>query len=913
MQTGAQQSLPLVSILIRSMDREFLAQALASIALQTYPRIEVVVLSVRPEHRALDSHCGLFPMRLISTDAPILRSAAANCAMAAAQGAYLIFLDDDDWMMPGHIARLAEVLMRQPHALAVYTGIGLVDGEGRPKGQVFDLPFDGIRQLAGNLMPIHAVLFKADVVLRGCRFDEQLDRLEDWDFWLQLARLAPMVHLPGVSAVYRIHDSSGVHNDSGPLGAASGRVYAKWESQWTSEQIGQIMQRAWAYPEMETRLTESLARWQLAEKGLQTTAAQQIACITQQMTCIAQQAATIEQQASMLASERMHAGAMLHDLQARLTHAETERMAIFHSSSWKLTRLWRWIGNALKGQPAHRPGGLDEAPSAVVDPTAQAAPDSVPAPPSRITYEEWARARDTPSPGALAQLSTQLATWQFQPLVSIVMPAYNPPLELLEAAVASIQAQIYPHWELCIADDASPDWGVWATLQHLATKDARIKVVRRPVNGHISLASNSALELASGEFIALMDNDDILPPDALYWIVEALNRSPDACVLYSDEDKLDSQGARFGAYFKPDWNYTLFLGQNLISHLGVYRTQLVRDVGGFRQGLEGSQDYDLALRCIEKIAPDQIIHIPKVLYHWRAIETSTALNMESKPYALHAAQRALQEHLERTGSKARVEIMPSLNYRCVRSEASTGQRVSLILMGATPGGDSDQSSMWVRADTIQFEDVQRCPHDAASINSAIAAAQGDVVALIRSDLTPASPTSLSELIGHALEDGVGAAAGTVRGPSGNLQSGGFILNPETIASVMHRDLPFGNHGYSGRGHLVQELTAISMNCVVLRKEVFDTHGGFDRDLEMECLGAVAWCLRLRETRLRMVWCPEANWTTAKPDSECTPVPGAEQQQVFRQRYGESNAGLLQRDPAYHFLLDPVVADFSLRV
>jgi hypothetical protein len=130
---------------------------------------------------------------------------------------------------------------------------------------------------------------------------------------------------------------------------------------------------------------------------------------------------------------------------------------------------------------------------------------------------------------------------------------------------------------------------------------------------------------------------------------------------------------------------------------------------------------------------------------------------------------------------------------------------------------------------------------------------------------------------------------------------------------MHRDLAFGNHGYAGRGHLAQELTAISMNCVVLRKEVFETHGGFDRDLDMECLGAVAWCLRLRETGLRMVWCPEANWTTAKPDSECTPAPSAEQQQVFLQRYGESIAGLLQRDPAYHTLLNPVAADFSLRV
>lgn len=911
--------MPLITVLIRSMDRSYLAQALASVALQTYPHIEVLVLSVRPGHRALEPHCGAFPLRLIPTDQPVLRSAAANRAMAAAEGAYLIFLDDDDWMMPGHIARLAEVLVHQPHAQAVYTGIGLVNEAGRPLGEVFDLPFDGIRQLAGNLMPIHAVLFKASVIQQGCRFDEQLDRLEDWDFWLQLARLAPMVHLPGVSAVYRIHDSSGVHDDSGPLGAASGRIYAKWEARWTSEQIGKIMQRVWAYPELEARLTEHLALWQRTEQRLQDTVSQQLACISQHMTCIAQQAVAIEQFDSRLASERMHADAVIQDLQARLVHAELERETILHSTSWKLTRPWRWFGSALKRTRYPDNGIKVEIPTAAVVPAPHAVPAPLPAltptptPDPGITYDEWVRRHDSPSSSTLAQWSAHISEWPLQPLLSIVMPAYNPPLELLEVAIASIQAQIYPHWELCIADDASPDWGVWATLQSLATKDPRIKLVRRPVNGHISLASNSALELAHGEFIVLMDNDDILPPDALYWVVEAINRHPEVGVLYSDEDKLDSNGVRFGAYFKPDWNYTLFLGQNLISHLGVYRTELVRAVGGFRQGLEGSQDYDLALRCIERITPSQIVHIPRVLYHWRAIETSTALNIESKPYALYAAQRALQEHMARTGGNARIEIMPSLNYRCIRGDASGGQLVSLILVGPTQNSTSDDFPAWSQSDTMHFIDVHHCAQDAASINAAIAASQGEVVALIRSDLTPSSPSALSELIGHALQTDVGAAAGTVRCPSGNLQSGGFILNSDTIASVMHKDLPFGNHGYCGRAHLAQELTAVSMDCVVLRKEIFDTHGGFDPDLDVGRLGAVAWCLRLRGKGIRVVWCPEANWTTLLSGQEQSPSDALKDQQLFLHRYAQGFSGWLKKDPAYHPSLNPVTANFALRV
>jgi LmbE family N-acetylglucosaminyl deacetylase len=253
---AAAHSLPLVSILIRSMDQECLAQALDSVSLQTYPHIEVVVVAARPEHRPLPGHCGPFTLRLVQTDAPLPRGHAANRALAQARGEWLLFLDDDDWLMPGHIARLAQVATRQPEALAVYTGISLVDAQGRPMGQTFDLPFDAIRQLAGNLAPIHAVLFSAKVLALGCRFDESLALYEDWDFWLQLAKLAPMVHLPGVSAVYRIHDSSGVHAEPGPTGAAAALVYEKWAPDWTPQLRGQMMQRVWTHPELEARLDE---------------------------------------------------------------------------------------------------------------------------------------------------------------------------------------------------------------------------------------------------------------------------------------------------------------------------------------------------------------------------------------------------------------------------------------------------------------------------------------------------------------------------------------------------------------------------------------------------------------------------------------------------------------------------------
>jgi hypothetical protein len=252
-----------VSVIVRSLDRPFLRAALASVATQTWPAIEVVVVAAKPGHAALPAlpaESGDLELRLLDTDVPRPRSRAANAGLDAARGQYLLFLDDDDWLMPGHIERLVSTLQTHPGSLAAYTGVSLVDADERPFGQAFDYPFDAVRQLAGNMTPIHAVLFDARLLERGCRFDEGLDRYEDWDFWLQLARQTVFVHLPGVSAVYRIHPSSGVHEDSGAQSLSSARIYAKWEPTWGPDQIGEVMRRVWSHNDLEVQLELSEQR-----------------------------------------------------------------------------------------------------------------------------------------------------------------------------------------------------------------------------------------------------------------------------------------------------------------------------------------------------------------------------------------------------------------------------------------------------------------------------------------------------------------------------------------------------------------------------------------------------------------------------------------------------------------------------
>jgi hypothetical protein len=248
---------PLVSVLVRSLDRPELDEALRSIAAQTHAAVEVVVVAVDPHHRALPQHCGAFPLHLIPAEHVRPRSVAANVGLDAAHGELILFLDDDDWLMPGHVSRLVATLQAHPQAGAAYAGVAMVAADGKPLGQIFDVPFDAVRQLAGNLTPIHAVLFRSSLRERGCRFDESLDRYEDWDFWLQMAAHTPFVHLPGVSAVYRIHDSSGVHDEVGTNAAPSLRVYRKWQDAWSADQLADIMSRVWKTAELELQLNQA--------------------------------------------------------------------------------------------------------------------------------------------------------------------------------------------------------------------------------------------------------------------------------------------------------------------------------------------------------------------------------------------------------------------------------------------------------------------------------------------------------------------------------------------------------------------------------------------------------------------------------------------------------------------------------
>lgn len=261
-------------------------------------------------------------------------------------------------------------------------------------------------------------------------------------------------------------------------------------------------------------------------------------------------------------------------------------------------------------------------------------------------YRRWTEEND-PSPEELDHYSQQGKNFKYRPLISIVVPVYNTDRQWIEKAVESVIAQVYDNWELCLANDGSTAPHVRPTLDECARKDKRVKVTHLPENRGISGATNAALEIASGEFIAFMDSDDELPPVALYEMVAFLNEHPEADVIFSDEDKLSLEGQREKPEFKPGWSPQLFLTYNYINHLTICRKALVDTVGRFRPEFNWSQDYDLYLRVTEQT--DNIYHIPKILYHWRSIPGSSAAKVDTRPKALEASRQLLEETLHRRG------------------------------------------------------------------------------------------------------------------------------------------------------------------------------------------------------------------------------------------------------------------------
>lgn len=558
-------------------------------------------------------------------------------------------------------------------------------------------------------------------------------------------------------------------------------------------------------------------------------------------------------------------------------------------------------------------------------------------------YNIWLRTYATLDDKGRQRIKDQIALWPNPPLISIVVPVYNPEVSWLKEAIESVRRQLYANWELCIADDMSTRDGVKEFLDACAAGDKRIKVTYRPVNGHISEASNSAIELATGTWMALLDQDDLLTEDALFYVARALIENPELELVYSDEDKI-ADGRRFDPCFKPDWNLDLLRSHNLVSHLGVYRLNRVRAIGAFRKGYEGAQDHDLALRFAEGLPMDRIRHIPRVLYHWRSHSDSTAQAGANKGYAALAGQRALNDHLERIDVSGTVDILPTGMYRVRYKLPEAPPKVSLII--PTRNGlalirqcvdsirdkttypnyeiiivdnNSDDRLTLDYFDSLKHDDRviiirDEQPFNYSAINNrAVARANGDYIALVNNDIEVITPEWLDEMMALAVQPDVGAVGARLWYPDGRLQHGGVILGIHGVAGHSHKMLPRGAHGYFGRAELIQALSAVTAACLVIRKSTFELVGGLNEQNLKVAFNDVDFCLKVREAGFRNVWTPYAelyHHESASRGFEDTP----EKQDRFRSEVSymlNTWKEHLQVDPAYNPNLTLAGDDFSL--
>jgi GT2 family glycosyltransferase len=508
----------------------------------------------------------------------------------------------------------------------------------------------------------------------------------------------------------------------------------------------------------------------------------------------------------------------------------------------------------------------------------------------RKDYTAWIEDYDQLSEDDRLVFRREIERFASKPLISILMPVYNTNPRHLESAIRSVINQSYQNWELCVSDDASTRPEVRETLDTFAKSDTRIKVAYRKKNGHIAANSNSALEMATGAYVAVLDHDDELCEQALFWFVREILDRPDAEILYCDEDKLNEQGRRFGPLFKPDWNPALIMAQNYICHMTMYRRALIERVGGFRVGFEGSQDLDLLLRCADLVSPAGIRHIPRILYHWRADAVSTAseIGRLAKPYTWEAGARAIQEHLDRREIAASVEPVIDQYYQVDYAPVRQPPKVAVVIPTALKMEIMARCIASVLKDTSypnvefivtaneshvrtaaqrQFLDTIRTDprvrvhlYEAPSFNysrannRAVALSDAPIVCFLNDDVEVITKGWLEKLVARVMLDGVGAVGPMLYYPHDSIQHAGVILGIGGIAGHQFHNMPRGNAGYYGRARLEQDLSCVTAACMVMRREVFDRAGAFDERYAV-AFNDVDLCIRVRRQGWRILWTP----------------------------------------------------------
>ena len=502
--------------------------------------------------------------------------------------------------------------------------------------------------------------------------------------------------------------------------------------------------------------------------------------------------------------------------------------------------------------------------------------------PEEVPYGPWFE-KHKPSAEELERQRKK--KWKNPPLISVAVPVYRTPPGFLEQMILSVKEQTYPHWELCIVNASRGEDGMEQVLGRYAGGDERIRVKNLEENLGIAGNTNEALEMARGEFVGLLDHDDLLAPQALFRIAEALTADPQADAVYTDEDKVTTDlSEHFQPHFKPDFNLDLLRSNNYITHFFVVRTRLAREAGGFRREFDGAQDYDFIFRCTE--GAKKVLHVPEVLYHWRTHKASTADNPASKMYAFEAGKRAIEAHLARCGQEGTVSLRKDLGFYRVEYPVRGEPLVSILI----PNRDQKKTlekclnSIWEKSTYKNYEilivennssspeifdyyrEIEKRPgvriltwkegfNYSAINNFGEKSAAGDYLLFLNNDVEVINPRWIEELLGNCQRKEVGIVGAKLYYPDDTIQHAGTVIGIGGIAGHAFLNMPRSRTGYLHKASLQMDLSAVTAACMMMKRQVFEQLGGFEERLSV-AFNDVDLCLRTVQAGYLVVYNPE---------------------------------------------------------
>jgi glycosyltransferase involved in cell wall biosynthesis len=926
--------LPRVSVILPVYNHAaYVTEALDSVRAQTLPDWELIVI----DDGSTDDSRAVLQRYVDTAQDPRIRlylqdnagsHAAINRGLSLARAPYLAILNSDDRFAPTRLERLLALAQQHPGELLAVTAVRLVDGVGQPV-EPRDPQFWWLRMYRDILAywrasqqrsanPARDALLWGNFTISTSNFFmsralfERLGGLGhfryvlDWEYALRVTIECPQAfHFLDDEPLldYRLHGSNTILG-----GAIRNHVEAAWMLRRANKRIVRRGEAVPPHAVERIRYLDRFVRQQLVRKrDIDLKVLRDKLALTE--AHVGKLEAQLHEQHGRLAAmgqERERFAVALHQAQQqaqvaqqRAQHLEQIVADLHASTSWRATAPLRWIGGkarvlARKWRTARRLraegwrwGQL--AALAVGLKTSAPAPAPVAAPPQgRCTdsYRQWLAAEDRRVQALHAAPGLDLSRTDL-PRISLLVPVHDTDPAMLQAMLDSVRDQIYPHWELCLCDDASTRPETLDVLTQAVARDPRIRLHRRDRNGHIVHASNDALALATGDWVALLDHDDTLAPHALLRVAQALLEQPDLELLYTDEDKLDEQGQRCLPYFKPDWSPALLWSQNYVGHLLCVKRTVLQEVGGWRAGTEGSQDYDLVLRLAERGV--RAHHLPEVLYHWRLHAGSTAINTESKPYAHTAGREALARHLARRypqqfdrvdegaylfvyeprfklPSQARASIIiptkdkVELLKPCIDSilGKSTWPHFEIIILdnnSSEPQTAEYLQSLAEQEPRVRVVDAP-IPFNWSRLNNIGAShASGDVLVFLNNDTLVITPDWLERLMELALLPDVGTVGPLLLYEDGTIQHAGVVVGMGGWADHVYKAMPVAHlPGPYVANTVMRNVMANTGACVAVARDTLAALGGFDEAFEI-CGSDVELGVRAHKRGLQNIYLP----------------------------------------------------------